>query len=73
VPKGHAGDQALAALAASIDWRHVRLGPGFVDKHQAADIETAALVDPIAPLCLNIGTVEFRGRQRLFLRVICSR
>ena len=73
VTEGHAGNQPLAAPAATMRRCHVGLGPGLVDENEVARVERQALAQPSRTPGLDVGTVEFGRGQGLFLRVIRSR
>ncbi len=60
------GDQPIATGAPTADGRHVRLGPGLIDKDQARRINLALVTLPELPLASYVWTVLFAGVQAFF-------
>ena len=60
------GDQPLAARAPAPDRRHVRLGPGLIDKDQARCINLSLVALPELPLARHVRTVLLAGVQGFF-------
>jgi hypothetical protein len=62
--------QPLAFRAAAVTARHVRGGPGFVDKDEAFGFEIDLAIEPMPALPQDVGTVLLDRVPGLFLRVI---
>lgn len=60
------GHQLVAARCPAPDRRHVRLGPGLVDEHQAARIKPALILLPLRPPARDRRPVLLDGEQRFF-------
>jgi hypothetical protein len=62
----HLRHQALAAPAATIVSRHVRLGPGFIEKNQALDGKPAELFTPGSAALLHVRPILLCSPQDFF-------
>ncbi len=60
------GDQALATRAPPADRRHVRLGPGLIDKDQARGVNLVLMAFPELPFARHVRTILFAGVQAFF-------
>jgi hypothetical protein len=60
------GPSRLAAAPPAVGARHVGLGPGFVDEHQALDGQARLEALPPLPAARDIRTILFAGVQRFF-------
>ena len=60
------GNQLAAAPAPAPDRRHVGLGPGLVDEHQAARIKPALILLPSGPTPRDRRALLLDGKQRFF-------
>ena len=65
----HRGLQPLAARRPAAQRRHVGLGPGLVDEHQAGGIDPALVLHPLRPPARHVRTLPLGRDQRLFLCV----
>lgn len=63
----HLGRQALAARRPSPERRHISLGPGLVEEHQAGSVDPALIRLPLQAPPRDVGTITLAGDQRLFL------
>ena len=63
----HLGLDALSDRRPAPERRHVGLGPGLVDEHQAGGVDAALIQDPLRPPTRDIGTILLGRDQRLFL------
>ena len=63
----HLGFDPLAARRPASEWRHIRLGPGLVDEHQAGGVDPISIFDPLSAMPRDVGTVLLSRDQRLFL------
>ena len=63
----HLGFDPLTERRPASQRRHVGLGPGLVDEHQAGEIDPFPILGPLRPPTGNVGTVLLGGNQRLFL------
>jgi hypothetical protein len=59
--------QPLPAGRPPAEGRHVGLGPGFVDEHQAPGVDAVLIGHPLQAAARYIRPVAFAGDQRLFL------
>jgi hypothetical protein len=57
--EGRLGEKSLPASTPPTGRRHVGLGPGFVDEHQARRIEFALVTPPAFTPPFDVGTVLF--------------
>lgn len=57
----------LAARRPSSERRHIGLGPGLVDEHQAGRIDAVLILCPLDPPARHIGAILLSRDQRLFL------
>ena len=64
---GHHGREALAARRPPEQWRHIGLGPGLVDEHQAGGIYATLIGLPLGAPPGDVGSIALAGDQRLFL------
>lgn len=62
----HLGLDPLAARRPSSERRHIGLGPGLVDEHQAGRIDAVLMLCPLDPPARHIGAILLTGDQRLF-------
>jgi hypothetical protein len=69
----HAHAQSLAARAAAVRARHLRRGPGFIDKNEPLWIEIELMVEPILPSSQDVWAILLAGVPSLFLSVIRDR
>lgn len=60
------GNQALANATPAAYWRHIRLGPGFIDEDQAGRINLALMFFPLLPPARDIRAVLLAGVQTFF-------
>jgi hypothetical protein len=63
----HLARQALTSGAPAAQWRHVGLGPGFVDEDQTGRIDAILIGHPLLTSPRHVGTISLAGNQRLFL------
>lgn len=66
----HASPEPFTPQAATVPPRHVRRGPGFVDKDQFVRIEIELAIEPGLPLLYDVGAILLRRVSGLFLRVM---
>ena len=66
----NADPEALAPEAAPVPARHVGLGPGLVDEHQARGVEIELPLEPGLAPAHDVGTALLAGMGGLFLRVM---
>jgi hypothetical protein len=50
-------DQTLALFRSATKASHIRLGTGFIDKHETRRIDTPGLSRPPATLAFHVGSV----------------
>jgi hypothetical protein len=62
----HLGHQTPAAQRAPVAPRHVGLGPGLVDEHQATRIKPALIFLPLLPPAGHVGAILLGGEQAFF-------
>jgi len=60
------GDQAATARGPASQRRHVGLGPGLVDEHQAGRIDTALILDPLRSPTRDVRTIAFASHHAFF-------
>jgi len=60
------GDQTLPARAPAPERRHIRLGPGLIDKDQARGVNLALVALPQPPLARHVRAVLLAGVQAFF-------
>src|SRR5262245_9402429 len=63
----HGCDQTLAAFAAAVAARHVRLGPSLVDEDQALDVQAALGSAPFLARSGDVGSTLLGSMACLFL------
>ena len=63
----HFRREALPERRPAPERRHVGLGPGLVDEHQALGVDPVPVAKPLRPPARDIGAVPLGGNQRLFL------
>jgi hypothetical protein len=63
---GRSADQAATARRPAAQWRHVRLGPGFIDEDKPAGINPCLILLPLLAAPGDIGTVLFAGEGGFF-------
>jgi hypothetical protein len=63
---GRKATQAFALRSPAIEWGHVGLDPGFIDKDQSLGIETRLKAVPALPAANDVGTGLLKGEQRFF-------
>lgn len=66
VTMGRKATQAFALRSPAIEWGHVGLDPGFIDKDQSLGIETRLKAVPALPAASDVGTGLLKGEQRFF-------
>ena len=60
------GLHPIAARSPSAQRRHVGLGPGFVDEHQALGIDAPLILAPLLTSPGDVGTILLLGEQAFF-------
>ncbi len=63
----HLGPEAPAAWRPAPERRHIGLGPGLVDEHQAGRVNAVLVGYPLRAPTGDVGTILLAGDQRLFL------
>lgn len=64
--KGGAGNQFLSSRGPSTDRRHVGLGPGLIDEHEAPGIKPPLILLPLLAPARDLRPQLFDGEQRFF-------
>ena len=62
----HLGDQPDAARAPAPQWRHVGLGPGFIDENQTCRINSILVLDPLRPPPRHVATIALASHHGFF-------
>jgi hypothetical protein len=58
--------QPLATAAPATQRRHVRLGPGLVDKDETPDVETVLMSPPTGTAARDVRTILLAGVNGFF-------
>ena len=65
-PCGTLAMQPAAARCPAPQRRHVGLGPGLVDEHQAGRIDAVLILDPLRPPARDVGAIPLAGDHAFF-------